>query len=291
MKKYSFHEKSVKKALKLQKITQILNKIHRMKDKLIGKENFINTSFGNIRVLEYGFEDFNLSPLFIDMHGGGFIMMSADIDEYMNLKFQKKLNIKIISIDYPKAPRYPYPIAIEAVYETIKYYILNSEKLGIDTSKIGIGGHSAGANLATVICMKALDLNEFQFKYQILDYPPLDLYADPFLKDNPKKAIPPKMAAMFNECYVNHSMAKEPYASPIYATDEMLKNMPPTLIIVAGQDSLHNEGILYANKLQNAGVNVTLHDFKNSAHGFTYEKNEDAIKAHNIIIDFIEENI
>lgn len=221
------------------------------------------------------------------MHGGGFIFGSADMDEAMNLYFREKVNIKIISIDYPKAPESPYPAAVEAVHQVIKHYTDNALAYKIDTGHMGIGGHSAGANLATVTCMKAKEHCDFSFRFQLLDYPPLDLRTDPFLKSTPKKAISPKLATTFNACYIDPENARSPFASPVFENVEQLTGLPPAMLIVAGQDSLHDEGVQYSKMLQAAGVPVELHDFKESVHGFTYNKTPDATRAHMLMADFI----
>lgn len=284
-------KKYIKKAKRLQFAMKILTKLQTVTSKRVGKERFVDISHGKIRVLEYGFDTQDTSPLYVDMHGGGFILGSADMDEAMNRYFAEKAGLKIISIDYPKAPDYPYPIAVEAVYEVIKHYIDNSAAYKINPDCIGIGGHSAGANLATVTCIRAKEKGDFIFKFQILDYPPLDLYKDPYEKPTPKEAISPKMAAMFNACYVTGETAKLPYASPVYASREQLSGLPPAMLIVAGLDSLHDEGVRYGEMLKEAGVTVELHDFKESAHGFTYNKTPDAKEANKLMADFISSHI
>jgi acetyl esterase len=92
---------------------------------------------------------------------------------------------------------------------------------------------------------------------------------------------------VFNACYVDPETAKQSYASPIFASREQLTGLPPALLIVAGCDSLHDEGIQYAQMLQAAGVAVELHDFAQAAHGFTYNKTPDAQKAQALMADFI----
>jgi len=155
---------------------------------------------------------------------------------------------------------------------------------------MGIGGHSAGANLATVTCLRDLKAQEFQFKYQVLDYPPLDLATDPYKKPAPKGSIPPRMAAIFNLCYVDPEKAKDPSVSPVFAAPENLAGMPRALVIVCGGDSLHDEGVRYAELLQAAGTGVKLHDFPGEKHGFTYNRTAGAREAIKLMTEFIREN-
>jgi acetyl esterase len=279
---------------KVQKTRKIIELFYRFKGVYPAKKGavrMVDTKHGKIRVLEYGLENKAISPLFVDLHGGGFIFMHADMDEGMNLYFLKEMGVKIISIDYPKSPENPYPIASEAVYEVVEYYVANAESFGIDVTKIGIGGHSAGANLATVACMRAKEKGNLSFCFQMLDYPPLDLATDPFKKPNPKHAISPKDATLYNTCYIDPERAKDPYASPVFAKLEQLKGLPPALIILAGGDSLHDEGAQYAEMLKKAGVLTELREFPNSAHGFTYQRSTDTDNALALIVNFINKNI
>ncbi|MCL2322638.1 MAG: alpha/beta hydrolase [Oscillospiraceae bacterium] len=284
------NKKLIKKALRLQSLMKLYTKFKPTK---VGKERIIDTSSGKVRVLEYGFDSPEIKPLFVDMHGGGFVLGSADMDEPMCLYFREQTGAKIISIDYPKAPKNPYPIAINAIYDVIKHYIHNAEKYKINSNSIGIGGHSAGGNLAAVICIMAKEKGDFSFKYAVLDYPPCDMSIKSSDKKYPKGAVPEKMVEMFDACYFNSNTetAKSPYLSPVYATNERLRGLPPTLLITAGQDSLHDEGIRYGELLKTAGVSVEFHDFSESAHGFTYNKTPDSKKGQDIMAEFIKKNM
>jgi acetyl esterase len=197
----------------------------------VGKERFIDKT----RVLEYGFDDKSVKPLVFDMHGSGYVMGDAEFDEPLNILFSKEANVKIVSISYPKAPEHPYPAALNAVYEVIAYYAKNAAKEGIEPKKLGIMGHSAGAALSTAICMMAKNKKDFKLNFQILDYPPLDVATDPFAKPRPKGAIPPKMARLFNMCYVKPEEAKDPLVSPVFATKEQLTGLPPALVNWLGE--------------------------------------------------------
>lgn len=240
----------------------------------------IRTSQGEIRVLEYGFDTNAPGPLMIDLHGGGFIFNTADADENIILQMLQQVpQCRFISIDYPKAPEHPYPAAPDAIYDVVSYYVEHAEELGIDAEHMVIGGHSAGANLATVTCMRAIQRKEFSFKGQILDYPPLDLNTPAMEKPTPEGCIPPDLAELFNACYVGRDNAANPEISPVFAAADSLKGLPPALIIVCGRDSLYNEGIQYAEMLEEAGVSAKLMSFPDELHGFTYDQTNEAIRA------------
>ncbi len=256
-----------------------------------GRERSVDTRHGPVRVLEYGFEEKELRPLYVDLHGGGFIMMQADADEAMNLEFVRRAGVKVISIDYPKAPQAPFPVAVEAVHDVIAHYLEHAQQYGIETAHMGIGGHSAGGNLATVTCLRDLANGEFGFAYQVMDYPVLDLATPPEQKPRPKGCIDPKEAAMYNACYILPHQAGTLSASPALAEPGDLRGMPPALLLVCGGDSLHDEALHYARSLRAAGVAVTVQEYPDQPHGFTYYKpNADTRDAIERMAGFIAEH-
>ena len=277
-------------ALRLQFLTGLMN--IRIFGKM-GRKKIIKTSYGDVKVLEYGFDSQKTEPLFIDLHGGGFVLGSAEMDEPMCVYFREKTGIKIVSIDYPKAPQKLYPAAVNAVYEIVMHYYNNAEMFKINPLNIGIGGHSAGGNIAAVICILANEKKDIKIKYQVLDYPPCDLSIKPSDKPNIKGSVPPEIANLFNTCYFNNDvkLSESPYISPVYATKEMLTGLPAALFIAAGRDSLHDEGVRYKDLLIKAGVAVEFHDFSDSVHGFTYNKTPDAKEGWDIIAGFIKKQI
>lgn len=255
------------------------SKMTRFKNKSLRKEIFIDTEFGRVRTLWYGFDEGSKRPVFFGLHGGGFIVGTAELDETINLQIKKDVGCKVISIEYAKAPDSPFPAAVNQIYAVVSHLVENADKYGIDPERMAIGGHSAGGNLATVTCMKAKKEGEFQFLCQVLDYPPLDFGICPYDKPSPRGCIPPGMASIYDACYLDPSQLKDPYASPVYASKETLTGLPPALFILAGRDSLHDEGLRYREKLREAGVSTELSDYPNAAHGFTYRASDDTTHA------------
>ncbi len=254
-------------------------------------ELFIDTQFGKVRTLWYGMGSTEKAPIYFDLHGGGFVLGSAGMDQAMNLVINREVGCTIASIDYAKAPDFPYPAAVDQVYAVVKHVHDHAEKFAVDRARMAIGGHSAGGNLATVACLKAKQAGEFQFVCQILDYPALDLATDPLEKPQPKGSISPQMAMMFNACYLEPGRAKEPFASPVYAAREDLERMPPALFILAGGDSLHNEGLQYRSMLQAAGVRTEIHEYPGAPHGFTYRPSADTTDALGKMTAFLREHL
>ncbi|MBC7226493.1 MAG: alpha/beta hydrolase [Thermoflexales bacterium] len=287
--KPSTREQYAKRAKILRKLAGAYLKLQSIgfRSNSLQEERFIETDFGRVRTLWYGFQNPEMAPVYLDLHGGGFVLGSADMDERMNMELLRRVGCKIISIDYAKAPEHPYPVAVNQVYAVVEHVFTNAERYGIDRNRIAIGGHSAGGNLSTVMCIRAKKEGKFRFVCQILDYPPLDLATSPLEKPRPKGAIPPRMAMMFDACYVDPALARDIYVSPVYATREDLEGLPPALIIVAGRDSLRDEGLKYCEMLKAAGVVTECYEYPDAPHGFTYQRSRDAMDARDKMAAFL----
>jgi acetyl esterase len=235
------------------------------------EERFVPTPVGDSRLLVYRPLRPSQEPLpvYINFHGGGFILGSAEMDDVWCRVISDRADCIVVNVDYRLAPEHKFPTALEEGYGVIKWMYNQPEKLGINRERIAVGGHSAGGNLTAAICLLARERNEFPIVLQILDYPPLDLATDPDAKPTHPQAIPPRIAAIFNSCYLpSPEQARNPLASPIYA--ESLKGLPPALVITAEYDSLTPEAELYAQRLREAGITVTHKRYEGAVHGFTH---------------------
>jgi acetyl esterase len=256
------------------------------------KIRYVDTSYGPIRVLEYGFDTDGVRPLYVDIHGGGYCVGFPEMDEEINLLILKGTGVKVISIDWPKAPENPYPIGQEATYEVVRHYHDNAEVYGIDRENIGIGGYSSGGNFATAIPMKAKERGHFKIRYQMLCFPGVDIRTDPYDKKGSDKVLDREFLKAIHACYLTDpEHAEHPYTSPRWASKELLTGLPPALLILAGIDLLYREGKDYGEKLAAAGVDVDTHIFEDADHGFTYMgKDEDKKKAYELIVNFVRKH-
>lgn len=210
-------------------------------------------------------------PLVIYCHGGGWVMGDADIYDMMIKTIAKRAKCAVAFINYPRSPEFKYPIALNQIYETIKYFGENGNDYGINPKKIAIIGDSAGGNLATATAIKLNYESDIKLCFQGLIYPVCDIgmntksYGE--YKDGPwlsKKA----MEYFFDAYISNNDEKKDIFVSPLRAEIDDLKGLPPTLIITAENDVLRDEGEEYAQKLVEADVDVACVRINNTIHDF-----------------------
>ena len=255
------------------------------------EERLVETRLGNTRVITYrpkGMKEDKL-PAYVTMHGGGFVMGSAELDDTWCPVIAERAGCVVVNIDYHLAPEYKFPTALYECYDIVKWLYENPSVLPIDKDRIAVGGNSAGGNLAAALCILNKEREQIPIVKQVLNYPPLDLATDPELKFKHKKAIPPRLAKLFNESYLKTMKdAENPLVSPIYAED--LEDLPPALIITAEFDSLADEANYYASQLLEAGVRVKTKKYLGAHHAFTHTGNiEQAEDAWHLIGNELKE--
>lgn len=207
------------------------------------------------------------SPVVFGCYGGGFIMGSAANNDGCWADLQDRLDVTLISINYRKAPDHPFPCALNDVYDSIAYVQTHPEELGLHTEDYSVCGLSAGANLATAVCLlDAQHGNKLHLRRQILNYPYLDMATSPKAKGHPERER--MMYSLYPEyCCKEHDPA-EPLLSPVYAPEELLQKLPRAIVCLAEDDPLHAEGARYISKLRAAGVQTDCWIEMDMPHGY-----------------------
>ena len=210
-------------------------------------------------------------PVILYLHGGGWILGGKESFDMLIKKLAVFTNSTVIFPDYSRSPEVQYPTALNEIYAVLEYIFQNPEEFNIDPQRIAIAGDSAGANMATVTALRAINKNGPKILFECLFYPvtnsDMDTKSYDLFKDGPwlsKKAM-----EWFWEAYVpDKKLRDDIYISPLKAEEEDLSKLPRTLIITAENDVLRDEGEAYARKLDSAGVDVlnvringTIHDF------------------------------
>lgn len=254
----------------------------------VGRELFLDTGEGRVRVLAYNLENPDRLPLFVNIHGSGFVLGGAEMDDPFMMNIAENASVKILSVDYGLAPEHPFPKALNECYAVVKYAKEHPDEFGINPERIAVGGQSAGGNFTAAVCLLEDERKQLGLKAAILDYPPLDVYTDAADKPHPKGAIPVFMSRMFDPCYLNDKEGrKNPLISPVFADIERLRSFPPTLVITAARDSLCQEGEQFRDMLIEAGVDVA-HKRFDAAHGFNLKPGPESDESWRLIINHLK---
>lgn len=235
---------------------------------IYGETTRVRVKGGSIETLIYNNSTTSTGPILFDIHGGGFMFNSNRDDDDLCQYLHERIGIKVVGCNYRRTPKYPFPIGLEDIYETIKY-ISSCPEHQVDKNKIIILGHSAGGNLAAAVTLLANVRKEFLPCLQILDYPYLNLSLDGRKRPRIRKSLPSKLMKTFSDYYVREEEDKRnPFVSPVFAAGNMIKGLPPTYILTCGRDNLNIDGEEYAKKLRDNGVSVTEQVYDRAVHGF-----------------------
>jgi acetyl esterase/lipase len=205
------------------------------------------------------------APLFIYVHGGGWCYGSIETVDRVCRRIADKSGVSVLSVGYRLAPEHEHPAALDDV-ETVISYARKSD-LGVDATRLAIGGDSAGAQLATIAARRQRDAAT-PLDHQILIYPALDpMTASESYAELGEYGLDRASMNLAWETYVPDRLRRLTPDVAIFATAD-LAGMPPTLIITAEYDVLRDEGADYADALTAAGVPVVHTRYMGVNHGF-----------------------
>lgn len=208
-------------------------------------------------------------PVLLFFHGGGWVLNFLDIYEPALRKLSNLGNFVIVALEYQKAPEHPYPAAFNDCYATLEWLIDNAKQLDIDLTSVGVGGDSAGGNLASAVALKAVNENLISLAFQLLIYPCNDVKMEypSAIKNAEGFGLTTKAMKWFWQQYLsNESDKKDPYAVPI--TAKSLKGVAPAILISAEFDPLTDDVRNYYNKLQQDLVPAVYKEYAGQIHGF-----------------------
>ncbi|MEV7870673.1 alpha/beta hydrolase [Streptomyces sp. NPDC088124] len=209
-------------------------------------------------------------PVLVYYFGGGWTLGTIDTCDAICRSLANAAGCLTLAVGYRLAPENPFPAAVEDCYAGLRWAAEQAgARFGADTSRICVGGDSAGGNLAAAVTLMARDRSGPELAGQLLVYPNTDhladtesrrTHTDPLLFND-------KSVRWYWDNYLAHqSDGSDPLASPLRA--ESHKGLPPALVITAEYDPLRDEGELYAERLRESGVPVELTRYPGVIHGF-----------------------
>ncbi|KAG8708369.1 hypothetical protein FRC08_018931 [Ceratobasidium sp. 394] len=240
-----------------------------------------STSSRKIKVNVYEPIDFNKGPrkshpVYINFHSSGFIIPALGTDGDFCRIVSNRTGAIVLDCDYAKAPKWPFPAAPEDVKDAISHVLDNKEGY-YDTSRIAVGGFSAGGGLAlTAVANQPKDT----VKGIVAFYPPADFTLSQ--TDRPQPDVPdggqnplstPSFTKLVNDCYCPPGTdLSDPRLSPVNVP---FSSFPKHVFIaVCGYDPLRDEAVALAEKLKRGSINVVLQDLPNVVHGWDKEAKE-----------------
>jgi acetyl esterase/lipase len=210
-------------------------------------------------------------PAFMFFHGGGWVLGDFPTHERLVHDLVTGSGAVAVFVNYTLSPEAPYGVAIEQAYEATKWVAEHGREINVDGKRLAVAGNSAGGNLAAVVALMAKEKGAPALRSQVLLCPVTDANFDtPSYKQFANGYFLTKdLMAWFWDNYTTDAKArKQIYASPLQATTEQLKGLPPTLIQTAEFDVLRDEAEAYGRKLDAAGVHVKSVRYNGMIHDF-----------------------
>ena len=199
-------------------------------------------------------------PAFIFIHGGGWVLGDYPTHKRLVRDLVVSSGYTALFINYSPSPEAKYPVAVNEIYEVAKWIYDHGKDLNVDKDRLAIVGNSVGGNMSIVTSLKAKEENIPLIKAQVLLWPVADATFDwesYKLYGEQRFLTTPLMKWMFDQYTTDKSEREEIYLSPLNASLEQLKGLPPTLIAAAENDILRDQGEALGVKLDSAGVDVT----------------------------------
>lgn len=219
------------------------------------------------------------APCLIYFHGGAFVLKPAPFHKDLLCRYAARTPSRVVFVDYRLAPQFPFPVGLMDCCAAFEWVHQNAEDLGVDINRIALGGDSAGGALAAAVSLITRDRKAPSPCFQLLIYPVTDArqmtesiknYVDTPIWNS-------RLTRQMWDLYLKNGIpGPRAYASPMEA--DSFKGLPPAYIEVAEFDSLHDEGVNFAEGLTRDGVQVDLHETKGTMHGFEIAGRSEFVK-------------
>ncbi|KPW24100.1 Lipase [Pseudomonas cannabina pv. alisalensis] len=210
-------------------------------------------------------------PVFMFFHGGGWVLGDFQTHERLVRDLVAGSGAVAVFVNYTPSPEAHYPTAINQAYAATRWVAEHGKEINVDGKRLAVVGNSVGGNMAAVVALMAKDKGTPALRYQVLLWPVTDANFDTGSYDQYAEGhfLTRNMMKWFWDNYTTDAAQRnEIYASPLRATTEQLKGLPPALVQTASADVLRDEGEAYARKLDQAGVPATAVRYNGMIHDY-----------------------
>ncbi|WP_431910362.1 alpha/beta hydrolase [Amycolatopsis thermoflava] len=221
---------------------------------------------GDIPIRIYTPEGLGPFPVLVYYHGGGWVIGNLEVVHGICTVLANRAGTVVVSVDYRLAPEHPFPAAVEDAHAALRWVGDNAASINGDAGRIAVGGDSAGGTLSAVVALLARTSGP-DLLHQLLIYPATEVgYHTPSYHANGQDYF----LTTDLMCWFHGHYRPDPddwRASPLKAPD--LSGLPSAYVITAEFDPLRDEGEAYAERLRQAGVEVTCRRYDGQIHAFT----------------------
>lgn len=206
-------------------------------------------------------------PLLVFFHGGGMIYGDLDSHDAVCRFIAERAGVRVLAVDYRLAPEHPFPAGPDDAFAAYSWVVEHAADYGADPARLAVGGDSAGGYFAAATAIRAAE-EGVPLAYQLLIYPVTDMTASSESREKFGKDLflTTEFMDLAKDLFLGDHDPLDPRASVLFA--DLPDGLAPAYVATAGFDPLRDEGEAYAQKLDEAGVQVESKRFPNEIHGF-----------------------
>src|SRR5215467_40559 len=210
-------------------------------------------------------------PAVMYFHGGGWMLGDSQTHDRLVREIAIGAQASVVFVEYARSPQARYPVATEQAYAATRWVAEHGTSMGVDPSRLAVAGDGVGGTLATVTTLLAKERGGPPIEFQVLLYPVTDAnFETPSYQECGAGGywLTRETMRRFWDSYVPAPERQEFIVSPLRASLEQLRGLPPALLVTCEQDVVRDEGEAYAHKLMAAGVPVSATRYLGAIHDF-----------------------
>ncbi|MFG2821138.1 alpha/beta hydrolase [Kitasatospora sp. NPDC048365] len=210
-------------------------------------------------------------PVIVYLHGAGWVFGNARTHDRLVRELAVGAHAAVVFPEYDLSPEVRYPVAIEQSWTVARWVVTEGAGKGLDAARVAVAGDGAGGNMAAALTLMAKARGGLPLLYQVLFHPMTDAGCDtPSYRRFAEGYVLRRdtMRWFWDQYTADPAQRAETTASPLRASVDQLRGLPPALVVTGEADVLRDEGEAYAGKLREAGVPVTAVRFQGIVHDF-----------------------